>query len=200
MCLHIIFATWLVILYCPVQLCVLGQNNCPGQFLRCFIVSRRWATWQPSVALLHFLSRSPPSTNANTNFLGNLIFSFISFFLTLQQVLWLCDLLKYSSILCLAEVLWNLVGNFVWNIAAAHKTALIYSEIRSYIRILHLGYHWEPHFFWVNSWTMSNTDIVGSSLKSNSETRVPFHIKAWFEADFIGRKQPLSRHWSIFLH
>ena len=149
MCLHIIFATWLVILYCPVQLCVLGQNNCPGQFLRCFIVSGRWATWQPSVALLHFLSRSPPSTNANTNtnFIGNIFFFYLChFFLSFFQLLIMCDLLKYSGILCLAEVLWNLFGNFVWNIAAAHKTALIYSEIRSYIRILHLGYHWEPHF------------------------------------------------------
>ena len=139
---------------CPVQLCVLGQNNCPGQFLRCFIVSGRWATWQPSVALLHFLSRSPPSTNANTN-----INIFLNIFQLFKSFVIMCDLLKYSSILCLAEVLWNLVGNFVWNIAAAHKTALIYSEIRSYIRILHLGYHWEPHFFWVNSWTMLNSEL-----------------------------------------
>ena len=49
------------------------------------------------------------------------------------------------SILCLAEVFWNLVGNFVWNIAASLKTALIYSEIRRYIRILHFGYtFWYP--------------------------------------------------------
>ena len=103
--------------------------------------------------------------------LGIIFFFYLChFFLSFFQLLIMCDLLKYSSILCLAEVSWNLVGNFVWNIAAAHKTALIYSEIRSYIRILHWGYHWEPHFFWVNSWTMSNTDIVESSLKSNSET------------------------------
>ena len=49
------------------------------------------------------------------------------------------DLIK-CSILCLAEVLQNLVGNFVWNIAASHKTALIYSQIRRCIRILRLGY------------------------------------------------------------
>ena len=54
-------------------------------------------------------------------------------------VLIMPDLIK-CSILCLAEVLQNLVGNFVWNIAASHKTALIYSQIRRCIRILHLGY------------------------------------------------------------
>ena len=82
---------------------------------------------------------------------------FLSFF---QLCIKFCDLLKYSGILCLAEVLWNLVGNFVWNIALSQKTALIYSEISRFIRILHLGYHWKPHFFCVNSWTMHILSLI----------------------------------------
>lgn len=162
MCLHIIFATWLVILYCPVQLCVLGQNNCPGQFLRCFIVSRRWATWQPSVALLHFLSRSPPSTNANTNtnFIGNNFFLLslpllLIFFSTFDYV-WFAKVFWYSMLSrSFMEFSWQFCLKYC---CRAQNCSHIFRDKKLYKNItfrLSLG----ATFFWVNSWTMLNSDL-----------------------------------------